>query len=62
MKLVRPSAPTELRGDLVDSLSDDEHWPVDSLCEEIAERSIQTAGEENALAILDHQREGSIDR
>lgn len=62
MKLIAPPASPELRGDLVNSFGNDKRRPVDSLCEEVAERAVETAGEENAVAILNHQCEGAVDR
>jgi hypothetical protein len=62
MELLLPAATSQFGGNLIDALSDNEHWTVDRFREKISQRPIETAGEENALAVLDYQRKGSIDR
>jgi hypothetical protein len=61
MKLVVPSTPPKLGGDFVDALGDNERGTLDSLGQEVSQRPIETAREEDSVTVLDHQSERAVE-
>src|SRR5881398_3423513 len=60
MELPRPPVPPQFSGDLVDALGYDEHRPVDSLRQEIAQGPVEAPGEQDSLAVLGNKRERAV--
>src|SRR5512140_3913360 len=61
VELLRPSVTRQLARDVVDALGDDQHGTFGGLREEISQRAIEAAGENDALSVLYYEREGSVD-
>ena len=62
MKLIGPPPPLELGANLIDSLGDDEHGAGGGLRQEIAQRPLQAAGQDDAIAVVRDERERAVDR
>ena len=61
MKLIGPAVPPQLGGNLVDALGNYQNGSVGGFCQEVAQRPVQTTGQQNSLAILGDNRKGSVD-
>ena len=61
MELARPAAPSQLGGDLVDALGDDQCRSIDRLGEKISEWSIEAPRQHYPLTILGYNGKGAID-
>ena len=61
MKLIAKSLFLEPLANIIDAMSDDERGPLDLLCQKIAQRSVERAGQLDRLTILGDKREGAIE-
>ena len=61
VKLIGPAAALEFGRDFIDPLRHDEHGAVDRFRQEVAERPLQAARENHALAFLRDKRERAVD-
>jgi hypothetical protein len=61
VELVGPPSARQLARDLVDSFGDDERGSIHRLREEVAHWTVETAREEDALAVLGDEGKGAPD-
>ena len=61
MKLIAKSLFLEPLVNSIDAMSDDERRPLDLLCQKVAQRSVERAGQLDRLAVLGDKREGAVE-
>ena len=61
MELIAPTVPLQLGGDRVDPFGDDEHRSVGGLRQEIAQRPLQAARQDDALTFLRDECKRAVD-
>ena len=61
VELTRPSTSRQLRRDRIDPLGNDQYRTIGSLCEKVAQRTVETARQDDALAILRDEGKGSFE-
>src|SRR5439155_10529987 len=61
VELVTPSTACELRRDLVDSLGNDQCWPIGGLRQKVSHWTVETSRQHHALPILCYESKGAVD-
>ena len=61
VELIGPPVTPELRRDLVDSLGNDQYWPIGGLRQKVSHRTVETSRQCDPLPILSNESKRAVD-